>query len=136
MRHMTLWRLTAALATGVIAAVAVACSGTTRPAGSAPSTSRRVLLGDEIRGASATNAYDAVQRLRPEWLRRRGQISIQDPSAGAVVVYLDGVRFGGPQSLENLRPEGIVQMEYLDASDATIRFGTGHGGGVILVTTR
>ena len=124
----------AVLATGL---VGVGCSGAT--AGGAtrgPATSRRVLTAEEIRAVSATDAFEAVQRLRPEWLRRRGQVSIQDPSAGEVVIYLDGVRFGGPRSLEGLRAESIVHMEYLDASDATTRFGTGHGGGAILVRTR
>jgi TonB-dependent receptor-like protein len=123
----------------VVAAVAIAatlaCSSATTQ-GSRTATSRRVLLGDEIRSVSATSAHEAVQRLRPEWLRRRGQISIRDPSAGEVIVYLDGVRYGGPGSLQNIRAEMIMQMEFLDASDATTRFGTGHGGGAILVRTR
>jgi hypothetical protein len=127
---------------GVLAVTAAAltasltCSPSTQTAGARPSTSRRVLLAEEIRSVSATDAYEAVQRLRPEWFRRRGQTSLQNQSAGAVVVYLDGVRFGGPRSLEAVRAESVVHMEYLDASDATTRFGTGHGGGAILVTTR
>ena len=114
-----------------------ACAGAApTPGAMGPSTSRRVLLADEIRAVSATDAYEVVQRLRPEWLRRRGQTSLRNPSAGEVVVYLDGVRYGGPRSLEGVRAESVVQMEYLDASDATTRFGTGHGGGAILVRTR
>ena len=115
-------------------AAAAACSSTGRPPGTTPS--RDLLLADEIQSVAATTAYEAVSRLRPEWLRRRGQISIQDPSAGEVVVYLDGVRYGGPRSLETIRTDLVQLMEYLDASDATTRFGTGHAGGAILVRTR
>ena len=122
-------------AAGVTVA-ALACSSSTQAGARAPSASRRVLLGDEIQAVPAANAYEAVSRLRPEWLRRRGQISIRDPGAGEVVVYLDGVRFGGPGALRNIRAESVVHMEYLDASDATTRFGTGHGGGAILIRTR
>jgi len=139
MTSHTQWRcLVATLVAGAAVLSVLGCQAATGSGTGAatPSTSRRVLLGDEIRSVSATDAYEAVQRLRPEWLRRRGQVSIQDPSAGGVVIYLDGVRFGGPRSLEGLRAESIVQMEYLDASDATTRFGTGHGGGAILVRTR
>ncbi|HXF94649.1 MAG TPA: hypothetical protein VNI61_00975 [Gemmatimonadales bacterium] len=118
----------------VLAAVAWGCSAATRPTGAAPS--RALLLAEEIQAVSATTAYEAVSRLRPEWLRRRGQISIQDPSAGEVVVYLDGVRYGGPGSLTSIRAEMVLQMEYLDGNDATTRFGTGHAGGAILVRTR
>jgi hypothetical protein len=127
-------RLIQCVVVGLVAAALSDCATATQ--GGARPASRRILLADEMRSVAATDAYEAVQRLRPEWLRRRGQISIQDPTAGEVVVYLDGVRFGGPRSLESLRAESVVQMEYLDASDATTRFGTGHGGGAILVRTR
>lgn len=119
---------------GFTLVAALSCWTATRRAGAVGS--RDVLLPDEIEAIAATTAYDAVSRLRPEWLRRRGQISLQDPSAGEVVVYLDGVRYGGPRSLETIRVEIVAHMEYLDASDATTRFGTGHGGGAILVRTR
>jgi hypothetical protein len=33
-----------------------------------------------------------------------------------------------------ITPELIRQVEYLGASDATTRYGTGHSGGAILVT--
>ena len=127
--------LTTLVAAG-LATAALACSSATQGGARTPSTSRRMLLADEIQAVPATSAYEAVSRLRPEWLRRRGQVSIRDPRAGEVVVYLDGVRFGGPGSLRNIRAESILQMDYLDASDATTRFGTGHGGGAILVRTR
>jgi hypothetical protein len=134
-------RVAVALILGAALAPGLGCAGAGRTGGSEPPTasraaSRRVLLSDELHGVTAVDVYEAVQRLRPEWLRRRGQISIQDPTAGEVVVYLDGVRFGGPRSLQNVRIESVQHMEYLDAGDATMRFGTGHGGGAILVRTR
>jgi hypothetical protein len=46
------------------------------------------------------------------------------------------VRHGGLDFLQTIRVEMVEQMEYLDASDATTRFGTGHGGGAIVVLTR
>lgn len=113
--------------------LAVACSTTTRSTGAVPS--RATLLADEIGTTAASSAYEVVSRLRPEWLRRRGQISMRDPSAGEVVVYLDGVRYGGARSLEGIRAEIVEQMEFLDSSEATMRFGTGHAGGAILVRT-
>ena len=129
--HGAVW-----LAASAAIALASACSGATQAGTRTPTASRRVLLADEIQAMPAASVYEVLTRLRPEWLRRRGQISIRDPGAGEVVVYVDGVRFGGPQSLQNIRPEGVMRMEYLDASDATTRFGTGHGGGAVLVQTR
>ncbi len=112
----------------------LACARTART--DAPALSRHVLLGDEIQAAGVSTAYQAVARLRPEWLHRRGQISVRDRSAGAVVVYLNGLRQGGVNVLDAVAAATVVQMEYLSGQDATTRFGTGHGGGVILLTVR
>jgi hypothetical protein len=114
--------------------VALACAQATQTAGTAGS--RRVLLGDEIQAASVATAYQAVARLRPEWLRRRGRTSIRDPGASAVVVYLNDMRQGGASALDAIAAETVLEMEYLSGQEATTRFGTGHGGGVILVRLR
>ena len=92
-----------------------------------------MLLEHEIRGAQVATAYQVVARLRPEWLRRRGRVSLRDPTAGAVVVYLNGMRQGGASALDAIMAETVLEMEYLNGQEATTRFGTGHGGGVILV---
>lgn len=52
------------------------------------------------------------------------------------VVYLDGVRYGRVESLRNLNLEEIREIEFIDAGDATTRFGTDHLGGAILIRTR
>ena len=69
--------------------------------------------------------YQAVQRLRPAWLRGRGG---QSPR-----VYVDGVMRGGLEELEALRVDQITGAERMSPSDATTRYGTDHGGGVIFV---
>ena len=119
----------ALVAVSVSVVVGAACAAASR--GGTRGPSRRVPLGDEIRASSAATAYDAVVALRPEWLTRRGRSSIQ--AAGELVVYVDGMRQGGVTSLRSVRATDIFQMEYLDGPSATIQFGTGHGGGVILV---
>jgi hypothetical protein len=112
----------------------IACA-TTRT-GTRTTPERDLLLADEIGRTSAVTAYDAVRQLRPEWLRRRGRSSIQTPRAEVLVVYLDGVRFGGPEALRTLTIGGIREIRYLDANDATTRFGTGHAGGALLIQTK
>jgi len=111
--------------------VALACAPARRTA--EPTPSRRVLREHEIRGAQVATAYQVVARLRPEWLRRRGRVSVRDPTAGAVVVYLNGMRQGDASALDAIMAEAVLEMEYLNGQEATTRFGTGHGGGVILV---
>lgn len=115
--------------------VAVACGPAPRTAAE-PTPSRRVLLEEEVRGAQVATAYQIVARLRPEWLRRRGRVSVRDPTAGGVIVYLNGMRQGGASALDAIVAETVLEMEYLNGQEATTRFGTGHGGGVILVRLR
>ena len=124
-----LYRLVMAMCVG-----ALACAPATQTAGTAPS--RSVLLGDEIQAASVGTAYQAVARLRPEWLRQRGRMSLRNPGAGAVIVYLNGLREGGVTALDGISAETVLAMEFLSGSEATTRFGTGHSGGAILVRLR
>mgnify|MGYP001131388778 CR=1 FL=1 len=111
-----------------------ACS-TVQPHGR-PTLDRNVLTAAELERASAETAYEAVQRLRPEFLRVRGRISLEDPSASVPVVYLDDMRLGGPEMLRAIRVSDVYEIRYLSPSDATTRYGTGHAGGVIAVVTR
>jgi len=75
------------------------------------------------------NVYDAIQRLRPSWLRGR--------VGSAPVVLVDGTSQGGDlRTLRSYRVRDIEEIEYMSASDATNRYGTGYGSGVILLTTR
>ena len=114
--------------------VALACAQATQTAGTvAP---RRVLLGDDIQAAAVATAYDAVARLRPELLQRRGRVSIRDPGAGAVVVYVNGMRQGGASALDAIAAVNVLEMEHLSGQEATTRFGTGHGGWAILIRLR
>jgi hypothetical protein len=90
----------------------------------------------DVEGTTARNAYDLVQAIRPQWLRGRGAMSIQNPRPVPPVVYIEGIREPSTESLRRLDVSSILLMEYLSAADATTRFGTGHTGGAILVTLR
>lgn len=71
----------------------------------------------------------AIQQIRPRWLTNRGR--------GNTRVIVDGAaRMGGTDELRSFRVPDIQEVEFLSASDATTRFGTGYEGGAILVQTR
>lgn len=104
-----------------------------------PRTARRlpnVLTEEDIERSPAVDAYDLVRQLRPNWLHRRGPTSLRDRRAGQVVVYIDGAQWGGVEALRNIAVAHVRQVHYLSGPEATMRFGTGHGGGVIEITTR
>ena len=73
--------------------------------------------------------YDAIRQLRGRWLTSRGR--------GTPRVVVDGSpRQSGIDELRSLRVSDVQEIEFLSASNATTRFGTGYDAGAILVTTR
>jgi len=95
-----------------------------------------VIIEEDIRRSEATDAYEIVQRLRPNWLRRRGPTNVRSRESGEVTVYVDGMQYGNAAALRNIPAGNVVTISYLSAADATLRFGPRHTGAVIEVTTR
>lgn len=116
--------------------LSVAAGGCASSGGSSgPSRDADVITSEELRTTDiqSENAYRAVQRLRPIWLRARSSNFSGDRELP--VVFVNGTRFGEIESLYNLSVTDIQRMEYLDSRDATTRFGTGYPAGAIMVTT-
>lgn len=95
---------------------------------SGPRSSPTRIIRDELAEMQQLDAYTVVQRIRPRWLQLRAN---EEPT-----VFVDGARrSGGLTELRSIRVQDIQMMEYMSASDASTRFGTGFQGGAILVTT-
>ena len=91
------------------------------------------LSRQELAESHVTDSYEAIRLLRPNWLQKRGTLSATQPSD--IKVYLDNVELGGVQSLRSIPLNSVMRMEFLDASSATQRWGTGNVHGAILVIT-
>jgi hypothetical protein len=98
---------------------------------------RNLITREEIqdRAPDARNAYDVIQRLRPQFLRTRQSGSIQQGAPVAVKVYINGSFRGSVLVLRDLTSHSVVDIAYLNGSDATTRFGTDHENGAIIVRT-
>jgi hypothetical protein len=81
------------------------------------------------------NAYQAIRRLKPTWLRYRGQAVLTGPDRESLRVYVNQSFFGDAESLSTLMVRNIREIRFLDARQATLRFGTDHTVGAIVVTT-
>jgi hypothetical protein len=116
-----------AAALPLLLAIAGCASGggtSSRPQGATPDR----IVQEELTAVGDLDAYDAVSRLRPNWLRSRAGTS-------PPVVYMNGSRYGNdPSSLRSFQARSIQQIEHINGPDASTRFGTGHDGGAILVT--
>lgn len=118
--------LAAAIALGMTAC-ASGGGGAARPAGA---TSNRIVL-EELQALTEMTGLQVIERLRPRWLQSRAGTGGEPP-----VLYVDGARRGSINDLTSMRSSNLQQLEYMSASDATTRYGTGHGGGAVMVTSR
>jgi hypothetical protein len=116
-----------------VGALAVAgCGGMAGAAGGGSSTRITRAQLDEM---EVISAFDAIQRLRPNWLQARGAVSISGGTAEPRV-HIDGSRTSSLDELRTLLTNQVEQIDFMNAADATTLYGTGYPGGVIEVRTR
>lgn len=87
-----------------------------------------------LMGTGMADLYDAIERLRPRWLKERG--STFGGSNRFARVFLNGFSYGDLDFLRQIQVLDVSDVSFLSAADAATRFGTPAGtGGVILVRT-
>jgi hypothetical protein len=91
---------------------------------------------EEIQGSTAATAYELIQNLRPRWLHDRGQETFGLGTQAMIVVYLDGHRMGGPESLTGISARDLRSAERLTTGEATRRWGGNHPRGAIVLSTK
>ena len=114
-------------------------SGTSERALNAQSRMATVLTYDELASAKADvgTAYDAIARLRPNWLAPHGTMSSNPEANQYATVYMDGQQIGSIESLRRINAYNVAQIRYHDITQAGARFGIRGGmGGVIEVESR
>ena len=123
-------------------AAVIGCGGTPgiSPNAGIPRSAANVLTSYEIVAAhaDATNAYDVIARLRPNWLASHGVTTTVANGAGTeyATVYVDGQLYGDITSLRNIPAYHIGSIHYYNVTEAGGRYGIrGGSSGVIEVTT-
>ncbi|HVG43463.1 MAG TPA: hypothetical protein VM890_01995 [Longimicrobium sp.] len=103
-----------------------------------PRFSRDVLTEAEIQQANiVTSAYEAVTRLRPQWLRMRGTTAVpEDDGTREIQVWYNGRKLGNPETLRDITITQIVEMRWVDPIQARQRYGPGNARGVIAINGR
>ena len=121
-----LLRLAAVFSVGVLAG----CAGATTQSGSRGASSM-TLTQAELAKTNSNNLYDAIKKLRPEWLTSRGPTSVTDATPSTVDVYMNGSELGGIDYLREVSTLDVSAVRYWDPGQASARFGMGHPSGVI-----
>lgn len=95
-----------------------------------------IISSEELRGVSASNLFDAIRTLRPQWLSSRSPTMIRPQAEGSIVVYMDRVRYGELEMLRQIPPGDAESVRYYSPSEAEGQFGAGHLQGAIQVVTK
>ncbi len=120
-------------------AAVLACasqSGPNAPAGTVVARTDRNIISDaEIQSGPSSNLYDLISKLRPNFLRSRGPMSLSSGSTANeyATVYMDGRPYGDIASLRSIVSTQVSEIRYYDANSAASKFGTINGNGVIEV---
>src|SRR2546430_5783205 len=105
-------------------ALVLACASGGVPDPTVTANTRRtsILSAEEIENAHAdiTNAYDAIARLRPNWLLPHGITSGQNNGAGTeyALVYVDGQSYGDINTLRGIPAYHVGSVRYWDVTQA------------------
>lgn len=128
-----MWQRISFFVVGISMTACIAAAPSARP--SFATAGRDVLTAAEIVAARATDVYQAVTQLRPEFLRRRGSLPMPQFGAVSVAVFLDDMPFGGAESLRTIPLDRVRLIRYITPHQADLRWGGTHPAGAILVTT-
>jgi hypothetical protein len=102
----------------------------------APLPHHDVITEDDIARVHAKTAYDAVAKLRANFLTKRGATSVLNTSSPDPNVYLDDVYLGEVATLKGIQASDVASIRVYRAWEVQQRFGNGNLGGVIEVYTK
>ena len=119
----------------VLSSGLIACATNAAPSTAVRPSNRQVISAAELAQVSDRTAYDAIVRLRGEFLHSRA-MKLEAPGMAQPLVYLDNMQYGPIASLRDIPLAAVQEIRLVRAIDATTRYGTGHGGGIIEVFTK
>jgi hypothetical protein len=95
---------------------------------------------DRMKGKGGT-AYDAVESLRPRWLKVR-DVYLEAGADGGIVkaevphVYLNDVDAGDVDYLKTIPAERVAELRWLSANQAASRYGPANSPGIVVTLKR
>ena len=121
----------------MVAAASVLAVGCSPPRIARQGADTQLITEAEVDNSHAANAFEVIQKIRPNFLHDRGETSLsKSRSTPYPIVYVDGQEFGPIASLRNIPVSQISTIRLYHAWEAATVFGASSGGGVIAITTR
>lgn len=100
-------------------------------AGSTAKSQRNVITTAELVQAGDVSVYEALDKLRPQFLRSRSAVGT---NAAPVRVYIGGLQMEGLDHLREIMARAVKEVRYLEPQQANARFGGNNSSGAIVVT--
>ena len=111
--------------------LAVACAP--HSTGSAPSSRHNVITADELAPIGDLDLYDAIRRLRPNFLRSHGGQGVQS-GIPELHLFIGTVRVDDLDRLHEILARTVKEVVFLEPQQANARFGGNNAGGALVVT--
>ena len=97
----------------------------------------QLITEEEVSASRATNAYELIRSLRPNFLSYRGETSFDKRASRPYPnVYVDDQAFGTISVLQSIPATDVASVRLYRSWEATTKYGTGNTGGVIAIVTR
>ena len=100
------------------------------------SSNSEEITEEEIAAISASNAYEVIRKLRGNFFSFRGRTTVNGTSSPDPTVYVDDQAYGPISSLRTIPAAQITRIRLYRSWEATTKYGMGHMGGVIAVSTK
>ena len=120
-------------------AITLACATKTASKDGVPVARRvrnsTVISREELQdpAVAANDAMTTIRQLRPAFFMTRGPLSIKNTTAGQLQISQDFGPLQKSSALSTIDTRSLVEVRYLNATDAQARFGINANGGPVLV---
>lgn len=121
-----------------ITLIAIATAGCTHRATSAPPLAAHdFIAADELAHSTDLTLYDAIRRLRPNFLKPRGVAAYGAPETTVLTLYVDGQRMDSIDDLRRISCSEVAEVRFYEPQNANAKFaGHNNAGGAISVTLK
>ena len=120
-------------------AITLACATKTASQDGAPvahhSRNSSVISREELQdpAVASNDAMTTIRQLRPAYFMTRGPLSFKNTTAGLLQISQDFGPLQKSSALSTIDTRSLVEVRYLNATDAQARFGINANGGPVLV---
>lgn len=121
----------------IVLTCTVACRSSSESQHRAANRANSNVLGQQqLAATNSDNLFDAITKIRPEWLTSRGATSATNMALTSPSVYMNGMMLGKADVLKDVRLLDVTEVKYWNAGQASARFGMGHPRGVLEISRK